>query len=287
MLGHPVLINFFSSDCINCRRVDPLINRIFSHYQPFGLRYIGVFVPEYDFERNSTGFQAGIDKFKVMTPTIFDEEMKIWEAYGGSYWPRQALVDVEGNICFEQVGEGNYIAIEQAVRKQLIALGQPIDTVEPLHFADTEPQEISPEMHYGQQNMDKLGNGPVCTPDGCDEYLDEDDEGSLLRDKLMLSGQWVVKQESLVNTDTTNQKQKPAMRMKFRANAVHSVMESCSVDGKPARLSIYCGDVYRQVEVSSAGMYRFFESDGQSDHDRIICVEIEQGAVRVLSFVFE
>jgi thiol-disulfide isomerase/thioredoxin len=32
--GHPVLINFFSSDCINCRRVDPVIKQIYRHYEP-------------------------------------------------------------------------------------------------------------------------------------------------------------------------------------------------------------------------------------------------------------
>ena len=148
--------------------------------------------------------------------------MKIWEAYGGNYWPRQALVDAEGNICFEQVGEGNYIGIEQAVRKQLTALGQPVDKVELLHFADTEPQGISPEMHYGKQYIDNLGNGAVCTPDGCDEYLDEACESSLLRDKLMLKGQWVVQQESLANLESKNGQQKPELRMKFRPNAVLS-----------------------------------------------------------------
>ena len=52
-------------------------------------------------------------------PIALDSDKSTWKAYGNQYWPRQAIVDADGIIRYEHVGEGGYSEMERKVAELL------------------------------------------------------------------------------------------------------------------------------------------------------------------------
>jgi hypothetical protein len=50
---------------------------------------------------------------------VLDNEHRTWDAYQNQYWPREYLIDIDGFIVHDQIGEGNYDETEQAIQAAL------------------------------------------------------------------------------------------------------------------------------------------------------------------------
>jgi len=117
--GKVVLVDFWTSGCINCARTLPYVTRLYDKYKGKGLVVVGVHTPEFPFERSTTTVQAAISHHGIRYPVAQDNEFATWKAYGNEYWPAQYIVDQNGRIVFEHAGEGQYEEIEQTIQKLL------------------------------------------------------------------------------------------------------------------------------------------------------------------------
>ena len=63
-----------------------------------------------------------VQDFKIKYPVILDNNYVNWKAYGNNYWPRDYLVDNQGLIRYNHIGEGGYAQTEQMI-KSLLAEG--------------------------------------------------------------------------------------------------------------------------------------------------------------------
>src|SRR6478672_4093486 len=52
--GKVVLVDFWTSGCINCARTLPYVTRLYDKYKGKGLVVVGVHTPEFPFERSTT-----------------------------------------------------------------------------------------------------------------------------------------------------------------------------------------------------------------------------------------
>ena len=117
--GKVVLVDFWTSGCINCARTLPYVTRLYDKYKGKGLVVVGVHTPEFPFERSTTTVQAAISHHGIRYPVAQDNEFATWKAYGNEYWPAQYIVDQSGRIVFQHVGEGQYEEIELTIQKLL------------------------------------------------------------------------------------------------------------------------------------------------------------------------
>jgi thiol-disulfide isomerase/thioredoxin len=117
--GKVVLVDFWTSGCINCARTLPYVTRLYDKYKGKGLVVVGVHTPEFPFERSTGTVQAAINRQGIRYPVAQDNEFATWKAYGNEYWPAQYIVDQSGRIVFEHAGEGQYDEIERTIQKLL------------------------------------------------------------------------------------------------------------------------------------------------------------------------
>jgi len=123
--GKVVLIDFWTYSCINCLRTLPHINRWARNYRQEGLVVVGVHTPEFPFERSTSNVQTAMQRFGVKHPVAQDNSYRTWKAYNNKYWPATYLVDANGRIQYQHVGEGDYEETEAAIRVLLAAAGKP------------------------------------------------------------------------------------------------------------------------------------------------------------------
>ena len=120
--GKVVLVHFWTYTCINCIHTIPYLNELYQKYSNKGLVIVGVQTPEFDFEKNIDGVKAAVQDFKIKYPVILDNNYVNWNAYGNNYWPRDYLVDNQGLIRYNHIGEGGYDQTDQMI-KSLLAEG--------------------------------------------------------------------------------------------------------------------------------------------------------------------
>ena len=103
--GRPVLLEFWTFGCSNCRNTLPWLKRIHERYAPRGLELIAIHSPEFDFERDPAAVAAAVEKLGIDYPVLIDNDFQFWKALGNRYWPAFYLIDAQGRIVATRIGE--------------------------------------------------------------------------------------------------------------------------------------------------------------------------------------
>lgn len=117
--GKVVLVQFWTWDCINCKHVLPHIRDWANTYQSQGLVVIGVHTPELPWERPLISVKKAVDKWQLPYRVVTDNDDKIWNSFGNTYWPAQYYFDTKGQLRYTSFGEGNYEKQEQTIQSLL------------------------------------------------------------------------------------------------------------------------------------------------------------------------
>jgi thiol-disulfide isomerase/thioredoxin len=140
--GKVVLVDFWTYSCINCIRTIPHLNDWNQKYADKGLVIVGVHSPEFEFEKNYDNVKAAVQRFGITYPVILDSDHGTWNAYGNQYWPRDYLIDSQGYIRDNHIGEGGYDQTEKAIQSLLAERASQMGMKE-ISF-NTKPTEIKP-----------------------------------------------------------------------------------------------------------------------------------------------
>ena len=111
--GKVVLVYIWTYTCINSIRPMPYIHDWNQKYSNKGLVIVGVHSPEFEFEKNYANVKGAVQRFGITYPVILDSDHGTWNAYGNQYWPRFYLIDTQGYIRYDHIGEGGYDQIEK------------------------------------------------------------------------------------------------------------------------------------------------------------------------------
>ncbi len=110
--GKVVLIDFWTYTCINCIRTQPYLNDWHEKYADDGLVIIGVHSPEFEVEKNYGNVVNAVKEGGIKYHVVLDNDFVTWRAYRNYYWPRKYLIDAEGYIRYDHIGEGAYAETE-------------------------------------------------------------------------------------------------------------------------------------------------------------------------------
>jgi len=199
--GKVVLVDFWTYSCINCIRTIPYLNAWHEKYADEGLVIVGVHTPEFEFEKDYNNVKAAVEKFGIKYPVVQDNEKATWEAYENRYWPRKYLIDNEGYIRYDHIGEGAYAETEKVIQSLLMERTEFIGT----NVATTIDQSISnpqssqsvnfdrintPELYFGYKySRAPLGNSEGYKPDQVVTYTIPDDT-NIIPNRIYLDGEW-------------------------------------------------------------------------------------------------
>ncbi|MBI5390522.1 redoxin domain-containing protein [Candidatus Woesearchaeota archaeon] len=278
-----VLIDFWTYSCINCQRTIPYLNAWYEQYKDDGLEIVGVHTPEFAFEHESANVQRAIEKFSIMYPVVQDNNYATWRAYGNQYWPRKYLVDIDGFIVYDHIGEGGYEETEQEIRKLLEerkqVLGEQVTmnkSMVNVSVAVTKFRNIrTPEIY--------LGYGFVRAPLGNDKGLQAEEEYTyhmpdvqqLDANLAYLNGTWYSNRDSIESRGENSM-----LTLKYSAKQVNIVA------GAPKESEITVLVDGREIDKVTVKDFQLYTvADGEEYGEHTIQLLIPKG-VMVYTFTF-
>jgi len=234
-----ILIDFWTYSCINCQRTTPYLNAWYDKYKDQGLEIIGIHTPEFDFEKVYDNVQKAVTKEGIKFPVVLDNDYSTWQAYGNRYWPRKYLIDIDGYIVYDHIGEGAYDETEQKIQAalkeradRLDQVGQIADSlVKPTDVASVDySKPLSPEIYFGSGRNEFLANGKQHLA-GLQNLKQQ---ASFQANQLYLSGTWnftdqYAESRSTGSIDYLYQ----AKHVYLVASASQSMEVEVTLDGKP------------------------------------------------------
>jgi cytochrome c biogenesis protein CcdA/thiol-disulfide isomerase/thioredoxin len=165
-----VLLDIWTYSCINCQRTLPYLNAWHEKYAEDGLVIIGLHTPEFAFEQKLGNVEEAVKKFGIQYPVVLDNDYSTWRAYGNNFWPRKYLIDVDGRIVYDHIGEGAYDETEREIQralkeramrlKSVAHIEQEVVTPDGVVTVDTS-QPRTPELYFGALRNTALLNGVV------------------------------------------------------------------------------------------------------------------------------
>lgn len=115
--GEVFIVEFWTFGCFNCRNVKPHLRAIYDEYRSAGLEIVGIHSPEFDFEKDVPSIEEAAGEQNVNWPIVLDTNkrtFRIWQQER-RFWPRTYVVDQNGDIRYDHIGEGGYDELEATV----------------------------------------------------------------------------------------------------------------------------------------------------------------------------
>lgn len=115
--GQVRIVEFWTFGCFNCKNRIPFTQAIYERWQPEGLEIIGIHTPEFEWERDPDVIaQAAID-LGVPWPIALDTDKTNFRAWQENrrFWPRVYVLDQNGDVRYDHIGEGDYDGLEEIV----------------------------------------------------------------------------------------------------------------------------------------------------------------------------
>lgn len=122
--GKVVLVDFWTYGCYNCKNTLPYIKQWWGKYKDQGLVIVGVHTPEFSYEYVLENVREAVRSDGIEWPVVQDNDYTIWSAYRNHYWPHFYLIDHEGRIIYDHIGEGAYEETERQIAAALAAARQ-------------------------------------------------------------------------------------------------------------------------------------------------------------------
>ena len=194
--GKVVLVDFWTYTCINCIRTLPYLKEWDAKYRDKGLVIVGVHTPEFEFEKKYENVLKAVNDYQIKYPVAQDNDYGTWGAYQNRYWPHEFLIDIDGYIRHDRIGEGEYDETEKMIqsllKERMERLNQKADINETVESSfDSSMFDFAkigtPEIYFGYQfTRGNIGYENIKP----DSEFDYSFPVSPLKNYVYLSGKW-------------------------------------------------------------------------------------------------
>lgn len=287
--GKVVLIDFWTYTCINCIRTLPYVESWHEKYAEDGLVIIGVHTPEFDFEKKRENVQAAVEKYGIKYAVAQDNDYETWRAYQNSYWPRKYLIDANGRIRYDRIGEGGYGETEAKIVELLSEAKNgkvELNGSKP-NAVTVNPYGVgTPEIYFGQNfRRAPLGNAqPLFLGQKINATLPAQD---LIPNLAYLEGEWENGADGMKLASKNG-----AVELVFTAKNVNIVAGSMNgtklrmhIDGKKVERQDYCPDApYGTCTVGEQRLYSIIVLPDYGTHR--LRIEAEGEGFEIFTFTF-
>jgi thiol-disulfide isomerase/thioredoxin len=115
--GKVVVVQFWTFGCRNCEATLPNLEALYAEHGGSDFEIVGVHSPEFDYEKDPDAIAAAAEDLGVTWPIALDTFRRSFRSWQGSpaYWPRTYVLDREGHIRFDHIGEGAYEELNENV----------------------------------------------------------------------------------------------------------------------------------------------------------------------------
>jgi DNA-binding beta-propeller fold protein YncE len=148
--GRVVVIDFWTSCCINCMHTLPTLARLEKKHANDPFLVVGVHTQKFDAEPEIDRLRASVIRYGIAHPVAIDGDRGIWEAWGVNAWPTVIVLDAKGRVVFADGGEPDENELDAVIETALAEgaeenalakdapqfLGREVDTKNPLSFPE-------------------------------------------------------------------------------------------------------------------------------------------------------
>lgn len=115
--GKFVVVQFWTFGCHNCTATIPNLEALYAKHGGADFEIVGVHSPEFDYEKDANAITSASEELGVTWPIALDTAKRSFRSWQGSpaYWPRTYVLDREGHIRFDHIGEGAYEELNETV----------------------------------------------------------------------------------------------------------------------------------------------------------------------------
>ncbi len=278
--GKVVLLDIWTYSCINCQRTLPYINKWYEKYKDQGLVVVGLHTPEFAFEKIQSNVEKAVEKFGIKYPVVLDNDYSTWSELGNQYWPRKYLIDIDGYIVYDHIGEGNYEETEKAIQEALKERASRMGMEDKVSTTITNPLDVipvdstkvkSPEVYFGSSRNQYLANGNALRSG--EQNLSV--PSSVTFNGLYLGGTWNMTPEYAEN--------KSAGSIVFKYEAKNVYIAAGSVEG--VEVEIYKDDVFiKKILIKDETLYPLIQGSDYGKHT--LRIVIPKAGLQAFTFTF-
>lgn len=116
--GKVVLVEMWTFGCHNCKARIPHNQELYASTSRDDFEIVGVHAPEFSFEAEVANIENAIVDLGVTWPVALDTEktnFRAWQPGGRRFWPRTFVIDQNGDVRYDHIGEGKYEELSQTV----------------------------------------------------------------------------------------------------------------------------------------------------------------------------
>ena len=281
-----ILVDFWTYSCINCQRTTTYLNAWYEKYKDKGLVIIGIHTPEFEFEKIYQNVLDATERMGIKYPVVLDNDYSTWTAYQNRFWPRKYLIDIDGFIVYDHIGEGAYEETEKKIQETLserqALLGESGTISQPLtKEVSIQNGAKSPEIYFGASRNERLGNGAQGTL-GVQNFTQPK---NISPNTLYLDGQWDITDEYAENKGMA----KITFRYKAQyvymvASAENAVRAKILIDGLAIQMPGKDVDENGFITIQKDQLYTLVAGLGSEEH--ILEIIIENPGLRAFTFTF-
>ncbi|MEM9042255.1 MAG: redoxin domain-containing protein [Actinomycetota bacterium] len=106
--GKVVAVQFWTFGCVNCRNTMQQNVALYEKYGGDDFEIVGIHAPEFDFERDPDRILESAAEQNITWPIVLDTEKRTfhsWQEGRRGFWPRVYLLDRDGNVRYDRIGE--------------------------------------------------------------------------------------------------------------------------------------------------------------------------------------
>ncbi|MEQ1506465.1 MAG: thioredoxin-like domain-containing protein [Myxococcota bacterium] len=126
--GKVVVLDFWTSCCVNCQHVLPELAAIEERYADQPVVVLGIHCAKFPAEERDAHVRAAVVRLGITHPVVNDPDHDVWEAYVVRSWPTVVVVDPTGRIALHQSGETTAADLSKVI-DALLAEGRAAGTV--------------------------------------------------------------------------------------------------------------------------------------------------------------
>ncbi len=276
--GKVVIVDFWTYSCINCIRTQPYLNAWHEKYADQGLVIVGVHTPEFSFEKEYENVLLATQDAGIQYPVVLDNDYATWRAYANRYWPRKYLIDAEGYIRYDHIGEGGYDETEEWIQKllsekdALLAFDDSLSADE-VNAAAVDFSKIgTPEIYLGYS----FARAPLGSPEGFqpEQTVEYSIPETVSPNLAALSGTWINTPDYMELSSEEGE-----VRLEYTAKNVNIVAANA------ATLDVYLdGEKISTIETNAEQLYSLITTPNYETH--VLTFKVKGKGFQLYTFTF-
>jgi thiol-disulfide isomerase/thioredoxin len=291
--GKVVLVDFWTYTCINCIRTLPYLKAWDEKYRDAGLVIVGVHTPEFNFEKKYENVLNSVNDYGIKFPVAMDNNYVTWQLYQNRYWPHKYLVDMDGYIRYDHIGEGNYEETEKMIQELLNERMERMKEKDKINYSITPADPAAdfskintPEIYFGYE-MTRGNLGNIKPQPGTSKYSFG---GKVEKNYAYVSGEWKNNEDNLELVSDSGEiiLVYDAKRANIVAEATDSrinvMMDNIYLNEETKGFDVVFENNRSVVHVSGSDLYSIANASDYGEH--YLSMRVNGKGFRIYTFTF-